>query len=182
MIGGLPNIGRIRALRYKRTDTGAEFVAVDELYASSFRGRSDGITSFGVDENDELYILTLGAESVIHRLMICDKEPGEMPSVVLVVTPSEITAAIVLNNITVPWNIRTNGRTTRCGRLDEKHRQYLATGRKQHSIRDGQIGENVTLIPWKPNRGRDPRLGRDTLHVIKRWPLPNHKSVDISPH
>ncbi|TFH22423.1 MAG: hypothetical protein E4H03_08455 [Myxococcales bacterium] len=71
--------GRIRALRYERTDTGAEFVAVEELYTSSFGGRSDGITSFGVDENDELYIMTLGEESVIHRLMICDKEPGDLP-------------------------------------------------------------------------------------------------------
>jgi uncharacterized repeat protein (TIGR03806 family) len=40
----------------------------ERLVRTSFRGGEDGITSFGVDRNGELYILTLGSPSKIYQL------------------------------------------------------------------------------------------------------------------
>lgn len=60
--------GNIWALSYTYDGTVATPVHRELLVRTTFRGRSFGITSFGVDRNNELYILNLGEEAKIHRL------------------------------------------------------------------------------------------------------------------
>lgn len=60
--------GNVWALSYQREGTGVRAVERELLVQTPFRDRINGITSFGVDLNEELYILTLGKESKLHRL------------------------------------------------------------------------------------------------------------------
>jgi uncharacterized repeat protein (TIGR03806 family) len=60
--------GRVWALKYSWDGTQATAIEREQLVASAFRGRADGLTSFGVDRDNELYILTLGSEAKIYKL------------------------------------------------------------------------------------------------------------------
>jgi len=60
--------GSIWALSYAYDGTRASVSDIELLTSTSFRNRSDGLTSFGIDAAGELYILTLGAQSKIMRL------------------------------------------------------------------------------------------------------------------
>jgi uncharacterized repeat protein (TIGR03806 family) len=60
--------GSIWALSYTYDGVRATVADVKRLTSTEFRESSDGLTSFGVDRDGELYILNLGAESKIRRL------------------------------------------------------------------------------------------------------------------
>jgi uncharacterized repeat protein (TIGR03806 family) len=60
--------GSIWALSYGYDGVRATVSDLQRLTATEYREASDGITSFGIDREGELYILTLGAESKILRL------------------------------------------------------------------------------------------------------------------
>jgi uncharacterized repeat protein (TIGR03806 family) len=60
--------GSIWALTYSWDGTRATAVDRELLVSSQLRDRWGGMTSFGVDRNNELYILTLGSEAKIYKL------------------------------------------------------------------------------------------------------------------
>jgi uncharacterized repeat protein (TIGR03806 family) len=60
--------GRIWALPYVARGGTVELGELELLMTAPFRDRVNGITSFGVDSSDELYLLTLGAGSKIQQL------------------------------------------------------------------------------------------------------------------
>ncbi|HKO91409.1 MAG TPA: PQQ-dependent sugar dehydrogenase, partial [Polyangiaceae bacterium] len=60
--------GNIFALPYQRHGNQLELGELEYLMTAEFRNRENGITSFGVDETGELYVLALGADSRIQRL------------------------------------------------------------------------------------------------------------------
>lgn len=60
--------GRIWALPYLAQGGNVELGELELLMTATFRDRVNGITSFGVDGNGELYLLTLGAGSTIQKL------------------------------------------------------------------------------------------------------------------
>jgi len=60
--------GRIWALPYLARDGVVEVGELELLMTAPFRNRVDGITSFGVDDTGELYVLTLGASAKIQKL------------------------------------------------------------------------------------------------------------------
>jgi len=59
--------GNIFALPYVRTGGQLQLGELEFLMTAEFRNRENGITSFGVDEAGELYVLALGADSKIQR-------------------------------------------------------------------------------------------------------------------
>jgi uncharacterized repeat protein (TIGR03806 family) len=65
--------GNIWALSYAHDAGQTRLIDRELLVTTGFRNLSGGITSFGVDDQQELYILTLGRKSKIHRL---DSTPG----------------------------------------------------------------------------------------------------------
>ncbi|MFN2375470.1 MAG: PQQ-dependent sugar dehydrogenase [Candidatus Binatia bacterium] len=71
--------GRLWALRYEKDGDQVHFLGNDELMRSDFRGRTSGITSFGLDRDGEIHVLMLGNEARIHKLVPADKDPGNMP-------------------------------------------------------------------------------------------------------
>lgn len=60
--------GNLWALTYSWNGTRATALERELLVSSQFRDRWTGVTSFGVDRNNELYILTLGSEAKIYKL------------------------------------------------------------------------------------------------------------------
>lgn len=61
-------MGTIWAVTYSYDGANASVLNRETLVRTSFRGGEDGITSFGVDRNGELYILTLGNQAKIYQL------------------------------------------------------------------------------------------------------------------
>lgn len=71
--------GRIWALRYQKNGDQVQFVDNEELLRTDLRGRTDGITSLGVDADGEIYVLSLGEAAKLYKLVPADKDPGNMP-------------------------------------------------------------------------------------------------------
>jgi glucose/arabinose dehydrogenase len=61
--------GNIWALDYEYDGQNVKIKENELLLASKFRNRKNGITSFGIDNTGEMYVLTLGKRSKILRLM-----------------------------------------------------------------------------------------------------------------
>jgi len=61
-------LGTIWALSYSYDGTNTTVLNREALVRTPFRGADGGITSFGIDRNGELYILTLGSQSKIYHL------------------------------------------------------------------------------------------------------------------
>ena len=70
--------GSIWALPYAMDGEKPELGELELLMTAEFVDREDGITSFGVDDLGELYLLTLGASSKIQRLEV-DATPLNAP-------------------------------------------------------------------------------------------------------
>ena len=77
------------------------------LLDSALQGFSDGITSFAVAQDGELHLLTLGAESVIQKLTICDKDPGEMPMLLSQTGIFTDLATMTSSRSSIPYNVNT---------------------------------------------------------------------------
>jgi uncharacterized repeat protein (TIGR03806 family) len=60
--------GNVWALSYACDGERLNVTERELLMRTAFRNRQDGLTSFGVDRNQELYLLMLGATAQIHRL------------------------------------------------------------------------------------------------------------------
>jgi uncharacterized repeat protein (TIGR03806 family) len=60
--------GNVWALSYAYDGVTATPVQLEKLFKAPFHNRVNGITSFGVDENNELYVLVYGEASKIYRL------------------------------------------------------------------------------------------------------------------
>lgn len=60
--------GNLWALTYSHDGERTEPLSLELLVKSPFRGRANGITSFGVDAAGELYLLVLGPQTSIQRL------------------------------------------------------------------------------------------------------------------
>jgi glucose/arabinose dehydrogenase len=99
--------GRIWALSYRVDDGEVTADENRELAQTEFRGRTNGITSLGLDAAGEVYILTLGEAAQLHRLIAADIDPGELPR-----TLSATGLFTDLTNLTpipalIPYDVRT---------------------------------------------------------------------------
>ncbi len=66
--------GTIFALSYQRGVNQLHIGELEILMTAEFRNRQDGITSFGVDAAQELYVLTLGSDAKLQRLELAGTE------------------------------------------------------------------------------------------------------------
>lgn len=99
--------GWVAALSYRVEEDEVQLISREVLATTGFRGRTDGITSFGIDENNELYLLTLGEESKIQRLV---RNEGAITSLPLTLSGTGL--FLDLNSLTprdelVPYSINS---------------------------------------------------------------------------
>jgi len=99
--------GTISALTYETTNAGAQVTEQETLQATSFRGRSDGITSFATDTHGDLYLLTLGDASKIRKLVIEDQEPGDIPTTLSETGLFTSFEPLTANSSLVPYGVNT---------------------------------------------------------------------------
>jgi uncharacterized repeat protein (TIGR03806 family) len=99
--------GKIFALTYAKE--GDDVVVLDNqlLTRTDFRGRTDGITSFGVDFNGELNILTLGEAAKIHRLVAKEPVGEDLPATLSGTGLFQDLASLTPIPALVPYDVNT---------------------------------------------------------------------------
>lgn len=71
--------GNIWALDYDYDGFTTQVISNELLLNSGFRGLDDGLTSFGVDAQGELFLLSYGEQSQIHRLRKVPSDASNLP-------------------------------------------------------------------------------------------------------
>lgn len=71
--------GRIWSLTYERNGDQVTAIDNDLLLSTPFRGRTNGLVSFGLDPDGEVYLVTLGAPANLYKLVRAAADPGNMP-------------------------------------------------------------------------------------------------------
>jgi uncharacterized repeat protein (TIGR03806 family) len=71
--------GRIWALGYVESGHGITVTENERLLSTPYYGREQGLTSFGIDAEGEIYVLTLGEQVRLRRLVPASPDPGNVP-------------------------------------------------------------------------------------------------------
>ncbi len=98
--------GRIWALQYARGAGGVTVLSNEEIVRTRFRGRTDGITSFGLDRDGEILVLTLGERARLHRIVPSRPDGGELPATLSQAHLFEDLATLDPVDALVPYDVR----------------------------------------------------------------------------
>lgn len=98
--------GRIWALQYAEGPGGVTVIANQEIVQTSLRGRTNGITSFGLDRGGEVLVLTLGEPASIYRLVASQPDPTDLPATLSETALFDDLATLDPVDALVPYDVR----------------------------------------------------------------------------
>jgi len=128
--------GRIWALDYEKVGDQVQFVGNEELMRTDFRGRDDGLVSFGTDADGELYVVTLGESAKLHKLVRAGSDPGNVPPTLSATGLFEDLPTLTPIPALVPYSVRvplwSDG----------------AAKRRWMSVPSGEVIDYSATAPW----------------------------------
>ncbi len=129
--------GRIWALSYEKDGGKIKPTGNVELVHTTLRGREDGITSLGVDQAGEIYVLSLGEATPLHKLVAKDPSPGNLPQTLSATGLFQDLATLTPIPALVPYSVRvplwSDG----------------AAKRRWMSVPTGSVIEYAPDVPWR---------------------------------
>jgi uncharacterized repeat protein (TIGR03806 family) len=98
--------GRIWALTYQKNGDRVRAVENEELVRTPFRGRTNGLVSFGLDTRGEILVLTLGESARIYRLVASENDARGVPPTLSTTGLFENLQTLTPVEALVPYDVR----------------------------------------------------------------------------
>jgi uncharacterized repeat protein (TIGR03806 family) len=98
--------GRVWALGYTDVGGNVAMTGNERILTTSLAGRVDGLTSFGVDHAGELYLLTLGEQVRLLKIVPTSPDPGNVPLTLSATGLFEDLATLTAIDSLVPYDVK----------------------------------------------------------------------------
>jgi uncharacterized repeat protein (TIGR03806 family) len=98
--------GRVWALSYVEDGDSVTVVKNERILSTQYSGRVDGLTSFGVDAAGELYLLTLGEQARLLKIVPASPDPGNVPLTLSATGLFPDLASLTTIDALVPYDVK----------------------------------------------------------------------------